>query len=543
MHQQLIFADGMTQHGERATFAITQFLEFHHAFERDRQHIALLRFVAPDLHRRHAALFAGNRAQFEFRALAATMHQLRQRIGDAPRSDVVDGEDGIVVAHLPAAVDDFLCAALHLGVAALHRIEIQIFGIGTRVHARCRAAAQADQHAGTAQLDQHCAFGQIVFVRVFRLDVANATRQHDGLVVAAHFTVHLFFESAEVACQVGTAEFVVERGAAEGAVDHDLQGSGDTPGLAVGIGFPWLFKSRNVQVGNRKPGQSRLGFGTGAGGAFVADLTAAAGGCARKRRDGCGMVMRLHLHQGVGEFSAVGVTAVFARIEAVDLGALDDGGVVGVRHHRAFRMQLVGIADHAEQRNGLLFVVNDPVGIENLVAAVLGVGLRKHHEFDVGRVALELGEVGHQIVDLIGRKRQAQVTVGDFQCGISSGEDIHAGQRLRRAMGEYPFQNAGNFGDHRFGHAVMQQGQHGFLLGIGKVPAVLVFQVIQHAAFDALHLRQCAMAGDVCSLGRPGRNGAQARHHKQRLRGTGARRLTGTLVQTEQTIQQDRFVR
>ncbi len=66
------------------------------------------------------------------------------------------------VAHLPAAVDHFLRAALHLRIAALHRIEIEILGIAAGIHAGCRAAAQADQHARAAQLDQQRADRQFV---------------------------------------------------------------------------------------------------------------------------------------------------------------------------------------------------------------------------------------------------------------------------------------------------------------------------------------------------------------------------------------------
>jgi hypothetical protein len=48
----------------------------------------------------------------------------------------------------PAAVDDLLRAALHLRVAALHRSEVEVGGVGAGRHARGRAAAQPDQHAG-----------------------------------------------------------------------------------------------------------------------------------------------------------------------------------------------------------------------------------------------------------------------------------------------------------------------------------------------------------------------------------------------------------
>jgi hypothetical protein len=47
-------------------------------------------------------------------------------------------------------------------------------------------------------------------------------------------------------------------------------------------------------------------------------------------------------------------------------------------------------ADHAEQRLVLGFAVDHPGGVENLVAAMFGIGLGEHHQFDVGRVAAGL---------------------------------------------------------------------------------------------------------------------------------------------------------
>jgi hypothetical protein len=57
---------------------------------------------------------------------AAVLHQLGQRIGQPPGADVVDEQDGVALAELPAAVDHFLAAALDLGVVALHRGEVEV---------------------------------------------------------------------------------------------------------------------------------------------------------------------------------------------------------------------------------------------------------------------------------------------------------------------------------------------------------------------------------------------------------------------------------
>ena len=40
----------------------------------------------------------------------------------------------------------------------------------------------------------------------------------------------------------------------------------------------------------------------------------------------------------------------------------------------------MGVADHTEERKIALLAVDDPVGIENFVTAVLGVDLREHDQ-------------------------------------------------------------------------------------------------------------------------------------------------------------------
>ena len=61
---------------------------------------------------------------------------------------------GLCIAQRPAAVDDFLRAALHLRVAALHRGEIQIRAAAAAADRGGGAAAQADQHGRAAEHHQ-----------------------------------------------------------------------------------------------------------------------------------------------------------------------------------------------------------------------------------------------------------------------------------------------------------------------------------------------------------------------------------------------------
>ena len=51
LHLQMAVVGGSAHHGKRAAFALAQAAEHIQAFRGDGQHIALLRFIAPNLHR------------------------------------------------------------------------------------------------------------------------------------------------------------------------------------------------------------------------------------------------------------------------------------------------------------------------------------------------------------------------------------------------------------------------------------------------------------------------------------------------------------
>jgi hypothetical protein len=89
--------------------------------------------------------------------------------------------------HLPAAVDDFLRAPLNLGVAALHRSEIEVGVVAAGGHRTGGAATEADQHARATELDQQRAGRQRAGLeRLAGGDVADAAGEHDRLVVTTH---------------------------------------------------------------------------------------------------------------------------------------------------------------------------------------------------------------------------------------------------------------------------------------------------------------------------------------------------------------------
>ena len=200
---------------------------------RDREHVALLRLVRPDLARGHARLLVRGRPQVDARAPPGAVDELGERVRDAAGPDVVDREDGVRGPERPAAVDDLLGPALDLGVAALHGVEVEVGGVGAGRHRGGRPAAHADEHPGAAELDEQGARRDLALVGVAGAHVAHPARDHDRLVVAAHDAGHLLLVGAEVAGEVGPPELVVEGGGADRPLGHDREGRGDPVGARL----------------------------------------------------------------------------------------------------------------------------------------------------------------------------------------------------------------------------------------------------------------------------------------------------------------------
>ena len=192
------------------------------------------------------------------------------------------------------------------------------------------------------------------------------------------------------------------------------------------------------------------------------------------------------------------------------------------------RVGLVRVANHAEQGVRLRCAVDGELGVENLVPAVLAVGLCKHHQLDIGGVAAQALEGLQQVVHFVVGQRQAPVGVGALQRGAAAAEHIDLLHGRRRQFGE---QRARGFqvGQHGFGHAVVQKRchlrqlrgiQHRFL----AQQAGAHLHAVLHHPLGAAHFKT-AVACNVGGLGRPGRHRAQARrdHDGSTLGGTGVR--------------------
>ena len=255
-------------------------------------------------------------------------------------------------------------------------------------------------------------------------------------MVAVADAADVRLKNTEVAGNIRTAKFVIEGRGADRTFLHDGERRRDAGRRAVGAGgllarhhvgivFPALSSAREMERGNREAAETGLRTAAAAGSAFVTDLTAGTGGSARERRNRGRMVMRLNLEDRVRQFVlfrevlSVGRILCRTRIETRDFGTLVNRGVIGVCRNCAFRVRLVGRADVAEKRLIYRLSIDHPGGVENLVAAVLGIRLREHHEFGVRRTAAFGFERLLQVIHFTVRKRETHFGVRAGELTVS----------------------------------------------------------------------------------------------------------------------------
>ena len=91
---------------------------------------------------------------------------------------------------------------------------------------------------------------------------------------------------------------------------------------------------------------------------------------------------------------------------------------------------------------------------------MLAVGLGEHHQLDIGRIALELAEGRHQVVDLINGQGQAEFGIGPLQRGLAAVQQVDHPQRRGRQFGEQSGLSLSPLKHDAFRHPVVQQVGH-----------------------------------------------------------------------------------
>ena len=177
-------------------------------------------------------------------------------------------------------------------------------------------------------------------------------------------------------------------------------------------------------------------------------------------------------------------------------------------------MEGVGVADHREERPLLVGAVEGPARVEDLVSAVLGVGLGEHHQLDVGRVPTQLAEPVDQVVDLVGCERQAELGVGPRQrlaAALQHPDMTHGPGLVVGEDGRELVEGA----QHRLGHRVVQRASHRPRLS--RVERRRGLHEVGHRAFQSTRAPDARVQGDLGRLRRPRRVGPDPRHHHEEL--------------------------
>ena len=107
-----------------------------------------------------------------------------------------------------------------------------------------------------------------------------------------------------------------------------------------------------------------------------------------------------------------------------------------------------------------------PGGVKDLVAAVLRISLREHHQFSVGRVTTRCAVFLQQITKLRGIQCKSQGLIRVFQCPQSFCSEVNDtnGRRRRRLKEDMSLVHRAQ---HAFGHSVMHHREDlGPLLGL-----------------------------------------------------------------------------
>ena len=210
-----------------------------------------------------------------------------------------------------------------------------------------------------------------------------------------------------------------------------------------------------------------------------------------------------------------------ATVHAIGIGmeffrraACHDRGVVSISHNRALRTGLFRFAHHPEERSWLGFSIDHPIGIEDFVAAVLGVCLRKHHQFHVARVALEcVGKVVEKVVNLVWRQSQSHRGIGCKQGSLATPEQVHMVDAARLDVMKERLRCIERI-EHHLGHAIVNRRLDDRVLCSADL-AKAFGRSIRDATLNPPHRAQATRVRNVSRFGSPRRNCAQSRYHQK----------------------------
>ena len=270
--------------GGRDLFAFAQSLEEIAVLGSEQQGVVLLELGAPDLEHREGLVADGEGADLDSRP--RRLDDLLEYIAVAAGALVVDRDDGVVGPELAAGPDHPVDLLLHLGVAALDGVEVELGDILALDHGRGGAAAHPDAVGRAAELDHPhpdlgCALGDVSVVHL-----ADAAGEHDGFdPLAAFARGQPQSEGPGEALDHRFAELVAVVRGAVGGLDLDLERAGQIVRVGEARVLPGLRVAGDLEIADAVGGGAGGVVGAAAGGVDIADPAAGAGFGAGKGRD------------------------------------------------------------------------------------------------------------------------------------------------------------------------------------------------------------------------------------------------------------------
>ena len=280
----------------------------------------------------------------------------------ACRTVVVDRHHGVHLL-LAKGADEVVGTLLHLGIGALHGVELDAARIASRLDRRHGAAAQSDAVVVAAYHHHLVALLRRAFQAVAARAVTHAAGQHDHFVVAVLLAVLRVLEGKHGTRDEGLPELISEVRRAVGGLDEDLLRRLVEPG-ARGEAVGRLGGRRGERGAIGCHVDCRAGYRprTHAAAHAVAYFAARTRGRAVERFHGGGEVVCLGLDGDdavdVGHGEVVG-RGVVLRSELLDARAFGKRHVVLVGRDYLMRIFLRGFLNHREERRGHLLAVDD----------------------------------------------------------------------------------------------------------------------------------------------------------------------------------------
>ena len=170
------------------------------------------------------------------------------------------------------------------------------------------------------------------------------------------------------------------------------------------------------------------------------------------------MIVRLHLEQDVDLFLVRGIDVGRGiREEAATAPTANHRRIVAIGGEHTLAAQLVGIANHLEERARLAHTIHTPSRVEDLVPAVLAVSLREHVQLHIRRITSKALKLSDKIINLIRRQREPQLTVRSGDGIRAKAQHIDPLHRLCDSGREQFIQLLLALEEDALRHAVMQQ--------------------------------------------------------------------------------------